>query len=59
MPNNFLTPDGLHWSANTEVIPITGQVTGQISTENFGQTDGPDHTCDHLYYECRRFWTNY
>ena len=39
--NNFLTPDGLHWSANTEVIPITGQVTGQISTENFGQTDGP------------------
>ncbi|MCT3120498.1 cell wall anchor protein, partial [Lactococcus lactis] len=22
-------------------IPITGQVTGQISTENFGQTDGP------------------
>ena len=41
MPNNFLTPDGLHWSANTEVIPITGQTTGQISTENFGQTDGP------------------
>ncbi|MCQ4971476.1 cell wall anchor protein [Lactococcus lactis] len=41
VPNNFLTPDGLHWSANTEVIPITGQVTGQISTENFGQTDGP------------------
>ncbi|MGF2048670.1 cell wall anchor protein [Lactococcus lactis] len=39
--NNFLTPDGLHWSANTEVIPITGQTTGQISTENFGQTDGP------------------
>ena len=39
--NNFLTPDGLHWSANTQVIPITGQVTGQISTENFGQTDGP------------------
>ena len=34
--NNFLTPDGLHWSANTEVIPITGQTTGQISTENFG-----------------------
>ncbi|MFQ7167094.1 MAG: hypothetical protein ACLRPQ_01735 [Streptococcus sp.] len=25
---------------NTEVIPITGQVTDQISTENFGQTDG-------------------
>ncbi|MEG9199707.1 cell wall anchor protein, partial [Lactococcus lactis] len=24
-----------------QVIPITGQVTGQISTENFGQTDGP------------------
>ena len=41
MSNNFLTPDGLHWSANTEVIPITGQTTGQISTENFGQTDGP------------------
>ena len=41
VPNNFLTPDGLHWSANTEVIPITGQTTGQISTENFGQTDGP------------------
>ncbi|ADA64017.1 hypothetical protein [Lactococcus lactis] len=41
VPNNFLTPDGLHWSANTQVIPITGQVTGQISTENFGQTDGP------------------
>ena len=41
VPNNFLTPDGLHWSANTEVIPITGQVTDQISTENFGQTDGP------------------
>ena len=41
MPNNFLTPDGLLWSANTEVIPITGQTTGQISTENFGQTDGP------------------
>ena len=41
MPNNFLTPDGLHWSDNTQVIPITGQVTGQISTENFGQTDGP------------------
>ncbi|MDG4981620.1 cell wall anchor protein [Lactococcus lactis] len=39
--NNFLTPDGLHWSENTEVIPITGQTTGQISTENFGQTDGP------------------
>ncbi|ADA64597.1 hypothetical protein [Lactococcus lactis] len=39
--NNFLTPDGLHWSANTEVIPITGQTTGQISTKNFGQTDGP------------------
>ncbi|MCT1179745.1 cell wall anchor protein [Lactococcus lactis] len=39
--NNFLTPDGLHWSAITQVIPITGQVTGQISTENFGQTDGP------------------
>ncbi|WP_195936025.1 cell wall anchor protein [Lactococcus lactis] len=39
--NNFLTPDGLHWSANTQVIPITGQITGQISTENFGQTDGP------------------
>ncbi|MGO1381845.1 MAG: cell wall anchor protein [Lactococcus lactis] len=41
VPNNFLTPDGLLWSANTEVIPITGQTTGQISTENFGQTDGP------------------
>ncbi len=41
VPNNFLTPDGLHWSANTEVIPITGQTTGQISTENFGQTDSP------------------
>ena len=41
VPNNFLTPDGLHWSDNTQVIPITGQVTGQISTENFGQTDGP------------------
>ena len=41
VPNNFLTPDGLHWSENTEVIPITGQTTGQISTENFGQTDGP------------------
>ena len=41
VPNNFLTPDGLHWSANTQVIPITGQTTGQISTENFGQTDGP------------------
>ncbi|MCT0045420.1 cell wall anchor protein, partial [Lactococcus lactis subsp. lactis] len=39
--NNFLTPDGLHWSANTQVIPITDQVTGQISTENFGVTDGP------------------
>ena len=41
VPNNFLTPDGLHWSDNTQVIPITGQVTDQISTENFGQTDGP------------------
>ena len=41
VPNNFLTPDGLHWSANTEVIPITGQTTGQISAENFGGTDGP------------------
>lgn len=41
VPNNFLTPDGLHWSANTQVIPIKGQTTGQISVENFGQTDGP------------------
>jgi hypothetical protein len=41
VPNNFLTPDGLHWSANTEVIPITGQTTGQISAENFGGTDAP------------------
>lgn len=41
LPNNFLTPDGLHWSENTEVIPIKGQATGQISAENFGQTDGP------------------
>ena len=40
VPNNFLTPDGLHWSANTQVIPIKGQTTGQISVENFGQTDG-------------------
>lgn len=41
VPNNFLTPDGLHWSANTQVIPIKGQTTGQISAENFGGTDGP------------------
>ena len=41
VPNNFLTPDGLHWSDNTQVIPITGQATGQISSENFGLTDGP------------------
>ncbi|MGF2047106.1 cell wall anchor protein [Lactococcus lactis] len=39
--NNFLTPDGLHWSENTQVIPIVGQATGQISAENFGGTDGP------------------
>ena len=41
VPNNFLTPDGLHWSENTQVIPIMGQATGQISAENFGGTDGP------------------
>ncbi|MEG1171861.1 MAG: cell wall anchor protein, partial [Lactococcus sp.] len=41
VPNNFLTPDGLHWSENTQVIPIVGQATGQISAENFGGTDGP------------------
>ena len=41
VPNNFLTPDGLHWSENTQVITIKGQATGQISAENFGQTDGP------------------
>ena len=41
VPNNFLTPDGLHWSDNTQVIPVKGQATGQISSENFGLTDGP------------------
>ncbi|WP_242327355.1 cell wall anchor protein [Lactococcus lactis] len=41
VPNNFLTPDGLHWSDNTQVIPVKGQATGQISSENFGVTDGP------------------
>jgi len=41
VPNNFLTPDGLHWSENTQFIPIVGQATGQISAENFGGTDGP------------------
>ncbi len=41
VPNNFLTPDGLHWSENTQVIPIVGQATGQISAENFGGTDAP------------------
>ncbi len=25
VPNNFLTPDGLHWSENTQVIPIKSQ----------------------------------
>ncbi len=41
VPNNFVTPDGLHWSDKTQVIPIKGQTTGQISAANFGQTDGP------------------
>ena len=40
LPNNFLTPEGLHWSENTQVIPIVGQASGQVSSENFEQ-DGP------------------
>jgi hypothetical protein len=40
-PNNELTPDGLHWSDDTEVIPnAQSTATGTISSSNFG-VDGP------------------
>jgi hypothetical protein len=38
--NNLLTPDGLHWSDDTIVIPIRGTALGTISSTNFG-VDGP------------------
>ncbi|MDR0300051.1 MAG: hypothetical protein LBI13_08280, partial [Streptococcaceae bacterium] len=39
-PDNFLTPDGLHWSDKTEVVPITGTAVGQLDVGNFGD-NGP------------------
>ncbi|MDR0299128.1 MAG: hypothetical protein LBI13_03480 [Streptococcaceae bacterium] len=39
-PDNFLTPDGLHWSDKTELVPITGTAVGQLDVGNFGD-NGP------------------
>jgi hypothetical protein len=39
--DNLLTPDGLHWSSQTQVIPITGGATGSLDQANFSVANGP------------------
>ncbi|MDR0300229.1 MAG: hypothetical protein LBI13_09190, partial [Streptococcaceae bacterium] len=38
--DNLLTPDGLHWSSDTTVVPIHETALGTISDQNF-PVDGP------------------
>ncbi|MFZ2575994.1 MAG: MucBP domain-containing protein, partial [Lactococcus hircilactis] len=39
--DNLLSPEGLHWSGQTQIVVIKGTATGQLSQSNFGTQNGP------------------